>query len=157
MESTDRTPDALNTAELIALVRRLPAYTKLLYSLYRSPGVSRRNKLLLTAGLGYLVSPIDLVPGFLPVAGQLDDIIVALTMLKKVLDNAPAAITAPALQSAGLATGVVDADLDAAVKAASVIARKTGKALVQTGVAAGKLLLKGVRGLTEIARQKRSG
>jgi uncharacterized membrane protein YkvA (DUF1232 family) len=49
--------------------------------LAREPRVPRRRKLLLLAVVGYLALPFDLVPDFIPVAGQLDDaIIVALAL-----------------------------------------------------------------------------
>lgn len=47
--------------------------------------VPRRHKLVLGALVGYLVLPIDLVPDFIPVAGQLDDAIVAGLVLRYVL------------------------------------------------------------------------
>ena len=47
--------------------------------------VPRHNKLLLGACVGYLALPIDLVPDFVPVAGQLDDAIVVALALRVVL------------------------------------------------------------------------
>jgi uncharacterized membrane protein YkvA (DUF1232 family) len=47
--------------------------------------VPRANKLMLGACLGYLALPIDLVPDFVPVAGQLDDAIVVALTLRAVL------------------------------------------------------------------------
>jgi uncharacterized membrane protein YkvA (DUF1232 family) len=47
--------------------------------------VPRHNKLLLGACVGYLVLPIDLVPDFIPVAGQLDDAVVVALALRTVL------------------------------------------------------------------------
>lgn len=41
-------------------------------------------KLLITAGLLYLLSPIDLIPDFIPVIGQLDDVILITGLLKLV-------------------------------------------------------------------------
>ncbi len=38
--------------------------------------------------LGYLALPIDLVPDFLPVIGQLDDVVLALLVLRWVLRSA---------------------------------------------------------------------
>jgi uncharacterized membrane protein YkvA (DUF1232 family) len=47
--------------------------------------VPRRHKLLLIALIGYLAMPIDLVPDFIPVAGQLDDAIIVALVLRSVL------------------------------------------------------------------------
>jgi uncharacterized membrane protein YkvA (DUF1232 family) len=47
--------------------------------------VPRHSKLLLGACVGYLAMPIDLVPDFIPVAGQLDDAIVVTLALRTVL------------------------------------------------------------------------
>jgi uncharacterized membrane protein YkvA (DUF1232 family) len=47
--------------------------------------VPRRRKLLLFALIGYLAMPIDLVPDFIPVAGQLDDAIMVALVLRSVL------------------------------------------------------------------------
>jgi uncharacterized membrane protein YkvA (DUF1232 family) len=47
--------------------------------------VPRSRKLALLLTLGYLALPIDLIPDFIPVAGQLDDAIVAALVLRFVL------------------------------------------------------------------------
>lgn len=50
----------------------------------------RRHKALLVGLLGYLALPVDLVPDFIPVAGQLDDaIVVALTLRAILRDGGP--------------------------------------------------------------------
>jgi uncharacterized membrane protein YkvA (DUF1232 family) len=46
------------------------------------PRVPRRRKLLLVGLIGYLALPFDLVPDFIPVAGQLDDAIVVALVLR---------------------------------------------------------------------------
>ena len=50
--------------------------------------VPRGRKLLLGAMLGYLAMPFDLIPDFIPVAGQLDDAIVVAATLRAVLRGA---------------------------------------------------------------------
>jgi uncharacterized membrane protein YkvA (DUF1232 family) len=57
----------------------------LLRRLAGEPRVSRRQKLALVLLLGYLASPIDLVPDFIPVAGQLDDAILVALVLRWVM------------------------------------------------------------------------
>jgi uncharacterized membrane protein YkvA (DUF1232 family) len=68
-----------------ALATFIPDCLVLLRSLLRDPRVPRRRKLLLLALLGYLAMPIDLVPDFIPIAGQLDDSIVVALVLRSVL------------------------------------------------------------------------
>jgi uncharacterized membrane protein YkvA (DUF1232 family) len=60
-----------------ALAGFIPDCLILVRRLLRDRRVPRRSKLLLGALAGYLVLPIDLVPDVIPVAGQLDDAIIA--------------------------------------------------------------------------------
>jgi uncharacterized membrane protein YkvA (DUF1232 family) len=65
-----------------AIAGFIPDCITLVSRLLRDPRVPRRRKLLLVALIGYLASPIDLVPDFIPVAGQLDDAIVVALVLR---------------------------------------------------------------------------
>ena len=53
--------------------------------LLADPRVPRRRKVVLALLVGYLLMPIDLVPDFIPVVGQLDDVIVAALAIRVVL------------------------------------------------------------------------
>jgi uncharacterized membrane protein YkvA (DUF1232 family) len=68
-----------------ALARFIPDCIVLVTRLARDPRVSRRRKLLLLALVAYLALPFDLVPDFIPVAGQLDDAIVVALVLRSVI------------------------------------------------------------------------
>lgn len=70
-----------------AMVRRMPSYLKLTWRLGKDPMLSRARRAAVIAAAGYVVSPVDLVPGIIPVLGQLDDIAVALLALRLALDG----------------------------------------------------------------------
>lgn len=60
----------------------------LLKDLAVDPRVSRGDKLFATAAAAYLVLPIDLVPDFIPVLGQADDLGVAILAVRRLLNAA---------------------------------------------------------------------
>jgi uncharacterized membrane protein YkvA (DUF1232 family) len=68
-----------------ALATFIPDCIVLVTRLAREPCVPRRRKLLLVALVGYLALPFDLVPDFIPVAGQLDDAIIVALVLRSFL------------------------------------------------------------------------
>ena len=71
-----------------ALASFIPDCIVLVKRLLGDPRVPRRRKLLLALLAVYLASPIDLVPDFVPVAGQLDDAIVVALVLRSVVRRA---------------------------------------------------------------------
>ncbi len=78
-----------DVAEVVDLVRRLPMYIRLIWALLRDRRVPVAQKLILAGIVGYLVLPIDLIPDFVPVLGQLDDIAVVLLGLDLFIRSAP--------------------------------------------------------------------
>ena len=68
-----------------ALAGFIPDCVVLLRRLLGDPRVPRRRKAVLVVLVGYLLLPIDLVPDFIPVAGQLDDVLVAALALRYAL------------------------------------------------------------------------
>jgi uncharacterized membrane protein YkvA (DUF1232 family) len=71
--------------EARALARFIPDCLVLLRRLIGDQRVARRRKLVLLALVAYLSIPIDLVPDFIPVAGQVDDVLVAALALRYAL------------------------------------------------------------------------
>jgi uncharacterized membrane protein YkvA (DUF1232 family) len=54
---------------------RLGVYLLALWKLFRHPQTPLAVKLIAFAVIAYAVSPIDLIPDFIPVIGQLDDLV----------------------------------------------------------------------------------
>jgi uncharacterized membrane protein YkvA (DUF1232 family) len=71
--------------ELALLV---PNLVLLFKDLLRDPDVPRGQKVALAIGIVWLVSPIDLLPEFLPVIGPLDDAVVAALVLRYLVKRA---------------------------------------------------------------------
>jgi uncharacterized membrane protein YkvA (DUF1232 family) len=68
-----------------ALAGFIPDCVALCGRLLRDPRIPKRKKALLIALAGYLALPFDLVPDFIPVAGQLDDVVIVAFVLRSFL------------------------------------------------------------------------
>jgi len=71
------------------LATLIPNLLSLFRDLLRDPRVPRRAKLWLGFALVWIASPIDLIPEFVPIAGPLDDAIVAALVLRHLLRRTP--------------------------------------------------------------------
>jgi len=60
---------------MAARLRALKGETYVLYLAARHPGTPWYAKLLVAAVVAYALSPIDLIPDFIPVLGVLDDLV----------------------------------------------------------------------------------
>ncbi len=59
----------------------------ILYYTLQSPNVSKRDKALIIGALGYMISPLDVLPDAYPIVGLSDDMAVLLFVLHKVWNN----------------------------------------------------------------------
>ena len=78
----------------LELATLLPNLVVLFRGLLRDPRVSRGSKALVWFAVVWVVSPIDLIPEFIPIAGPLDDAIVAALVLRHVLRRSGADVVA---------------------------------------------------------------
>ena len=76
------------TVEAKQLARLLPDLAALLRELLRDPRVSRGSKVLVGIAIVWVISPIDLLPEFLPVIGPLDDVVVVALVLRRLVKKA---------------------------------------------------------------------
>ena len=75
-------------AKEVALL--VPNLLVLFRGLLRDPRVPRSSKLLVWFAVGWIASPIDLIPEFIPVLGPLDDAVVAALVLRRIVRTAGA-------------------------------------------------------------------
>ena len=64
----------------------------ILYYTLQSEHVSKTDKAIIIGALGYMISPLDVIPDAIPIAGLTDDLAVMLYVLKKVWTDIDPAI-----------------------------------------------------------------
>jgi uncharacterized membrane protein YkvA (DUF1232 family) len=79
--------------ELAAL---LPNLVRMCRTLLRDPRVPRGSKVLVGFAVVWFISPIDLVPEFIPVLGPLDDAVLAALVLRHLVKRAGPEVVAEA-------------------------------------------------------------
>ena len=67
----------------------VPDCVVLFSRLMRDERLPRRHKLLVAALVPYLAMPFDLIPDFIPVAGQFDDAVIVAFVLRRVARKDP--------------------------------------------------------------------
>jgi uncharacterized membrane protein YkvA (DUF1232 family) len=67
------------------VAKLIPNLLMLFRGLLRDPRVPRSGKLWVAFAVVWIASPIDLIPEFIPIAGPLDDAIVAALVLRHLL------------------------------------------------------------------------
>jgi len=71
--------------------KRELSYYRALFTHPRTPRISRW---LLGGATAYLLSPIDIIPDFIPILGQLDDLVIVPSMFYAALAFIPASVKA---------------------------------------------------------------
>jgi uncharacterized membrane protein YkvA (DUF1232 family) len=141
---------------LKALAMRLPAYLKLAWALGRDPAVPRGQKVwLLAAGL-YNLSPLDPIPGVIPVLGQLDDYAVFLLALRRTLSASPQAVARAHLERQGLTAAQLQADLEEIQRIGRAVGKQALRGLWAGARFAGRTALALGRAALRAARHRRT-
>ena len=78
---------SLETAKELA--RGIPRFGRLLFRLMKDPRVPLFDRALFGVTVAYLFVPVDVVPDWLPVVGQLDDLLLVAVALYRLLHRTP--------------------------------------------------------------------
>ncbi|MGP1716218.1 MAG: YkvA family protein [Methylophilus sp.] len=79
-------------AQLATLASRFKQELAFYRVLQKHPQTPRSAKALLWLALGYLVLPFDLIPDFIPVIGQLDELVIIPLLLYLALKFTPVSV-----------------------------------------------------------------
>jgi len=60
-----------------------------LYLARKDSRIPLKSKIIIAITVGYLLSPIDLIPDFIPILGQLDDLIIVPALLSYAIKSIP--------------------------------------------------------------------
>ena len=137
--------DPFPRERVTAMVRRMPAYLKLAWRLTRDPLLSKARRAAVIGAAGYLASPVDLVPGVIPVLGQLDDIAVVLAAIRFALAGLSPEQRRAHLEAVGLADDLLMEDLRTTAAATLWIARAGVRTVNRVGRRAGTVAVAGAR------------
>ena len=72
---------------VLKVIRQIPAYIRLLLGLMADGRVSRIDRFMVLAAAAYIISPLDLIPDFLPFLGEVDDIFLLMMALQRLVEN----------------------------------------------------------------------
>lgn len=73
---------------LVDVIKQIPAYLKLLGGLLTDRRVAGIDKLLVAGAILYILSPMDLIPDFIPFLGEVDDVYLLMMSLQRLIVNA---------------------------------------------------------------------
>jgi uncharacterized membrane protein YkvA (DUF1232 family) len=102
---------------LMVTIRQLPVYLRMFFGLFRDPRVATVDKVLVGAAIAYLLAPVDLIADWIPFLGQVDDVFLLTTALKRLLQNAGRRVVAD--HWAGDPREIADLQLDRVIAAAA--------------------------------------
>lgn len=136
-----------NEKDIFSVIGRLPAYSKLLFKLYKSREISKRHKLTLSMGIAYSLSPFDFIPGIIPVAGQLDNLLIMLRCLDKVLKAVNEETRDKFLSDEGITLEQIGEDIRLSNDTLKAIGKGTVKVISNTAKFVGYSALYGLRKL----------
>ena len=67
----------------------VPDFLALLYRLFKDERVDKKTKAVVGVALGYLASPIDILPDSIPFIGKIDDVAIIFFVLNKIVNDIP--------------------------------------------------------------------
>lgn len=83
----DKVPEKYSGAAKYLMI--VPDFLALLYRLFKDERVDKKTKAVVGVALGYLASPIDILPDSIPFIGKIDDVAIIFFVLNKIVNDIP--------------------------------------------------------------------
>lgn len=86
--------------KLIIKAKKLKAELTAIYYAYQDPNIKIISKIIIAMTVAYALSPIDLIPDFIPIIGYLDDLIILPALITLAIKTIPEEIMEKARERA---------------------------------------------------------
>jgi uncharacterized membrane protein YkvA (DUF1232 family) len=132
----------------LSVLGHLPRYGRLAWNLSGDPALPAVRRAAVVAAVGYLVSPIDLVPGIIPAVGQLDDLVVIVLGVHFALAGLDPQRRLDHLDRVGMREQDLESDLHNLRRSGRWAARRAGSALAAVMAAGQRRAAPAIQGVT---------
>jgi uncharacterized membrane protein YkvA (DUF1232 family) len=88
VRQTEGAPRTGAKRTVMGYVAELPKFLRLLWGLITDARVAALDKLLVAGAIAYIVTPVDLIPDFIPFLGEVDDVYLLVVALRRLMQNA---------------------------------------------------------------------
>jgi uncharacterized membrane protein YkvA (DUF1232 family) len=92
VRQVEGTPRTGAKRTVMGYISELPRFLQLLWGLITDSRVAMVDKLLVAGALAYIVTPVDLIPDFIPFLGEVDDVYLLVMALRRLMQNAGRAV-----------------------------------------------------------------
>jgi len=96
----------------LPVAARVPLYGRLVLDLLLDPRVPASRKVVLGIAAAYVVSPIDLIPDFIPVISRFDDVAVVVIALDLFLEGVPREMMIEKMYALGIDGRELERDME---------------------------------------------
>lgn len=104
---------ALGLWPFLPIAARVPIYGRLIAELVLDPRVPASRKVILGVAAAYLVSPVDVIPDFIPLISRIDDVAIVLIALDLFLEGVPRDVLLDRMYALGIDGRELERDMEA--------------------------------------------
>ena len=81
-------PSTGHRRTIMGAIRDLPNFLRLLYGLLTDSRVSALDKIFVGAAIAYVITPEKILPNFIPLIGEIDEVFILILALRRLIDHA---------------------------------------------------------------------